>query len=97
MSQSTACETMKEAVQQVGAKSRETVREAEDAVGQWTQKARENLQSIRNAASACVSRGQEKAGELGRTVSGKVQEWPVAALLAAASLGFLLGVVLKRR
>jgi ElaB/YqjD/DUF883 family membrane-anchored ribosome-binding protein len=93
MSHSATCETIEEAVEQAGAKARD----AQDAVGQWVHRAQENLHSVKDAASTCVSRGQEKFGELNRTVSSQVKERPVAALLAAAGFGFLLGMVLKRR
>jgi ElaB/YqjD/DUF883 family membrane-anchored ribosome-binding protein len=97
MNNSTTCETMKEAGGQMGAKACGALQSAQETAGEWTQKAQGNLESLTKAASDYVEQGQRKAQELGRSVSGKVQERPAAALLVAAGLGFLLGVILKRR
>ncbi len=88
---------MKETGGQLGSQACEAMRSAQQTAGDWTQKAQDNLQSLTKVASDYVGQGQQKAQELGRTISGKVQERPVAALLAAAGLGLLLGVILKRR
>jgi len=88
---------MKEAGDQLSGKACGAMRTAEQTAGEWTQIAQNNLDSLARAASGYVEQGQQKARELGRTVTGEVQERPVAALLAAAGLGFLLGVILKRR
>ena len=78
-------------------KACQAMRTAEQTAGDWTHKAQDNLDSLARVASGYVAQGQKKSEELGHTVSGEVRERPVAALLAAAGLGFLLGVLLKRR
>ncbi len=97
MTHSSTCQTVKDVSNQLSATACGAARTAEEAVGQWTEKAQNNLETMTKAASSYAEQGQQKAQELGRAVTGKVKERPLATLLAAAGLGFLLGVMLRRR
>jgi len=88
---------MNKAADQLGTTACEALHGTQETAGEWAQKAQNNLESLTKVAAGYVEQGQQKAQELGRMVSGQVQVRPVSALLAAAGLGFLLGVVLNRR
>ena len=97
MAHSNTCQTMKETADQLSSRACGAMNQAQDAASDWAQKAQNNLEALSKAANQYVEQGQQTAQKLGRTVSGKVQERPVAALLAAAGLGFLLAVIIHRR
>jgi ElaB/YqjD/DUF883 family membrane-anchored ribosome-binding protein len=97
MAHSTAFETMKDKADEMSNKACGAIHVAEDAAVDCARKAQSSLDALAKAATSYVEQGQQRAQELSRTVSGKVQERPVSALLAAAGLGFLLGVILNRR
>ncbi|MGA2253618.1 MAG: hypothetical protein ABSG53_03075 [Thermoguttaceae bacterium] len=100
MAHSTTSETMdklQQSADQLGTNACGMMRSAQETAADWTQKAQDNLEALSNAASGYVEEGQKTAKALGRTVSQKVQESPVAALLLAAGLGILVGIMLKRR
>ncbi len=97
MAHSTTRDKVMEAGDQLSAKACGVIRTAEQTAGDLAQKAQERLDSLSQVASDYVQQGQKKAQQLTRSVSGEVRERPMAALLAAAGLGLLIGVYLKRR
>jgi len=92
-----AVERAQQAAAEMGDKAAGAVRAARETAGDWTQKAQEHLRPITDAASSYIEQGRQKAEAIGHTVTDQVQERPVSALLAAAGIGFLLGVLLVRR
>jgi ElaB/YqjD/DUF883 family membrane-anchored ribosome-binding protein len=100
MSSSTTYDTVEraqDAAKQMSDRASQMLHNARQTAGQWTQKVQDNLESLSDAASDYVGQGREKAEALGRAVGGQVRERPVSALLLAAGIGFLLGIVLRRR
>jgi len=59
--------------------------------------ATENIEALRETASDYMDQGRARARELGATVQHRVQEQPMAAVLIATAVGFLLGVLWVRR
>lgn len=90
MDNSTTCKDAagkaKECAGQLGEKAQEVWHDAQESLG-----------AAKEAASGCIRQGREKVEALGRAVEGKVKEWPLSALLVAAGVGVLVGVVVARR
>ena len=87
----------KESAAQVGEKASAMMHGAQDTATDVSHRAHESLGAFKEAASGYVEEGREKIEALGRTVGRRVQEWPLAALLVAAGIGLLCGVVVARR
>ena len=87
----------KEAAGHVGETASAMMHGAQDMAADLTHRAQEGLGAIKEAASGYVEQGREKAEALGRAVEGQVKEWPLSALLIAAGVGLLIGVVVARR
>ena len=90
-----AADKAKESAGQVGARASAMMHGAQDVAADLTHRAQEGLGAIKEAASDYVEQGREKAAALGRTVEGQVKEWPFSAVLVAAGVGLVLGVVLR--
>jgi ElaB/YqjD/DUF883 family membrane-anchored ribosome-binding protein len=57
----------------------------------------DSIDSLRDRATQYVDQGRERAAELAETVEETIHDRPVAAILAAAAVGFLLGCFMSRR
>ena len=84
-----ATDQLKDKATQVAGTVRETADHLKDA-------AREQYEHIRDSASEYYDQGREKAQEWQHTVEQYVQDQPVKALLIAAGVGVLLGVLWKK-
>jgi len=75
-----------------------TVKEDLRELGRLTREAsQEKLRQARDAASAYIEKGRQKAGEVEESVVRYVREKPVKSLLIAAGAGALLGFLVARR
>jgi ElaB/YqjD/DUF883 family membrane-anchored ribosome-binding protein len=79
---------------------REKGRDVRDTVQQMGATAKDMAQAgwetARDTASDYLDRGREKATELGETLEIQIRSRPIRALLIAAGVGFLAGMLLKR-
>lgn len=76
------------------------VRDVKDRASEYIEtgkeKAREYVESGRDKAREYVESGREKAREWEEGVEGYIQEKPVQALLIAAGVGLVLGLLWRR-
>lgn len=63
---------------------------------QVRQQATEQYDKLRDQASDYYARGRERAMEMEQSLEQYVQEKPIQALLLAAGVGMLLGLLWKR-
>lgn len=87
----------KESAGQVGEKAGAMMHEVQEAAADWSHRAQQGFGAVQDAASSYIDQGQETVESLGRTMRGQFQGRPISALVAAAGIGVLLGVVLARR
>jgi ElaB/YqjD/DUF883 family membrane-anchored ribosome-binding protein len=84
----------------VGETIREKGREVRDSVEQMGSTAKEMAQAgwetARDTAAEYLDKGRETAMELGETLEIQIRTRPIRALLIAAGVGFLAGMILKR-
>jgi ElaB/YqjD/DUF883 family membrane-anchored ribosome-binding protein len=57
----------------------------------------DSIDSLRERAHEYVDQSRERAGELAHTVEDSIHNRPVAAMLMAAAVGFVLGCFMSRR
>ncbi|HZZ41572.1 MAG TPA: hypothetical protein VFE58_01420 [Tepidisphaeraceae bacterium] len=84
-----ATDHLRDAAAQVGQQVR-------DVAGQYRDEAREQYDHLRQQASDYYDQGRQQAAEWQDSLESYVQEKPVKALLIAAGVGMLLGVLWKR-
>ena len=79
---------------------RDKGRDVRDTVQQMGSSAKEMAQAgwenARDTAADYLDKGREKALELGETLEIQIRSRPIRALLIAAGIGFLAGMLLKR-
>src|SRR5947208_2738774 len=79
----------------------EKSREIRDSVQQMGSTAKEMAQagweSARDTAAEYFDKSREKAMELGETLEIQIRSRPIRAILFAAGIGFVAGMLLKRR
>ena len=61
------------------------------------QMASEQADSLRETANQYLDEGRQRVRELGETVQHRVQDRPMASILIATAVGFLLGLLFVRR
>jgi ElaB/YqjD/DUF883 family membrane-anchored ribosome-binding protein len=84
---------------------RETISERASAISKdfqdvrtaTKQMATDSVDALRRTANDFVEEGRSKAREVVARAQNKVQKKPVASVLVAAAIGFLLGVFWRRR
>jgi len=81
---------LKETVSQIG----QNVREMSEELGGM---AREKYQNVRDQASEFYEQGKEKASEFESHIEDYITEKPIHALLIAAGVGLLVGLMWRRR
>lgn len=59
--------------------------------------ASEGVEKVRDTATEYWEQGRAKAEEVTETVQNRVRENPMAAILIAAGVGFLIGMACARR
>jgi len=59
--------------------------------------AQERLNQVRDRAGEYLQEGRDRAMEMERSVEGQIRSQPVQAMLIAAGVGFLLGMLFIRR
>jgi ElaB/YqjD/DUF883 family membrane-anchored ribosome-binding protein len=88
------------ATREVGETMLERGRDVRETVQQMGSSAKDmaqaGLQSARDTAAEYLDKGGEKAMELGETLEIQIRTRPLRALLIAAGVGFLAGMILKR-
>ena len=78
-------------------KAAEVVENVRDMGGQVGKAAREQYEDLRSKASDYVEQGKEKAQEWEEGVEEYIKAKPVQALLIAAGIGVILGLLWRRR
>jgi len=72
-----------------------------DDVEQLANKARKSVEEgyrqFRELAAECLASGRQQAIEMGKTVERTVHSAPLRSVLAAAAVGFVVGIVWRRR
>jgi ElaB/YqjD/DUF883 family membrane-anchored ribosome-binding protein len=89
-----------DAAREMGETIVEKGRDVRDTVQQVGSTAKEMAQAgwetTRDTAAEYLDKGREKAMELGQTLELQIRTRPIRALLIAAGVGFLAGMILKR-
>ena len=83
--------------QQLRGQAAEAAQNLREMGGQVKQAAQEQMENLRQQASEYYEQGRVKAQEWQQDLESYVQDQPVKSLLIAAGVGFLLGVIWKRR
>ena len=87
--------------QQGGGQMRETAQHVQENLrnlgSQVRDAATEKYSQLRDQASEYYEQGRQRAMEMEQTLEDYVQEKPIQALLIAAGVGMLLGILWKRR
>ncbi|HVX86920.1 MAG TPA: hypothetical protein VH253_19205 [Phycisphaerae bacterium] len=68
-----------------------------DLAGEATHYAKHRAQDARETAAGWVASGKEKLGDAGEATVDYIQRNPYKALAIAAGIGFVAGLILKRR
>ena len=55
------------------------------------------VDALRETANKYLDEGRTRVRELGETVQSRVQEQPMKSILIATAVGFLLGILWRRR
>jgi ElaB/YqjD/DUF883 family membrane-anchored ribosome-binding protein len=97
MNTSSLRDDLQASASKVEQKARQTLESAHDTALGWTQKAQGSLESLGKVATRYAAQGQEGAMQVSRSIVDKLQERPLQVLLAAAGIGFLLAIAIKRR
>jgi ElaB/YqjD/DUF883 family membrane-anchored ribosome-binding protein len=99
VSQSSRSKSMGSA-REVGETILEKGRDVRDTVQQMGSSAKDMAQAgwetARDTAAEYLDKGRERAMELGETLEIQIRTRPIRALLIAAGVGFLAGMILKR-
>lgn len=81
--------------------AREGVEQLKDAAQQLADEGRERAQEYvdqgREMANQYLDEGRQRALDLQQSLEQQIREQPVKAILAAAGVGFILGVFFMRR
>ena len=86
-----------QAGQQGGASAAAQLRDkASEVVSNVKEKATEQYENLRDTAEDYYERGREKAQEWQQSLEEYVQDQPIKALLIAAGVGMLLGIIWKK-
>jgi ElaB/YqjD/DUF883 family membrane-anchored ribosome-binding protein len=88
---------VKECTDSVGETAKEYMQGAKQTAKDLGYKSQEQFDSLNKAASEYLDQGKKKAKELGETIGSQIKEYPLSALLVAAGVGLLIGVVAMRR
>jgi ElaB/YqjD/DUF883 family membrane-anchored ribosome-binding protein len=91
-----AVESANAAVDQVKGKAGEVAQAVRDAGSQVRDAATEKYAQVRDQASQYVNDGRQRAEEWEHSLESYVQEKPLQAVLLAAGIGLLLGLIWKR-
>ena len=59
--------------------------------------AADRYEQVRDAAGEYIEQGKNKAREVSDSMQNQVREQPVKAILAAAAIGFVVGMLCTRR
>jgi ElaB/YqjD/DUF883 family membrane-anchored ribosome-binding protein len=59
--------------------------------------ATEGYEQLRDTANQYIEQGKEKACEMSDSMQNRVKEQPMKAILAAAAVGFVVGMLFTRR
>jgi len=98
-------ENVRQAAQDVGRTVRdladEKIDNLRDAAGEYIEAGRERasdyVEQGRDVAHQYIERGRDRAIEIERTLEDQIRDQPLKAVLAAAGIGFVLGVFFMRR
>jgi ElaB/YqjD/DUF883 family membrane-anchored ribosome-binding protein len=85
------------AAEELKNKAADVVEDVRAMGGQVGKAAREQYENLRSKASDYVDQGREKAEEWEDSVESYIKAKPVQALLMAAGVGVILGLLWRRR
>jgi len=99
---------IKESVEHVTEKIREMKSDLRDRAGEVlgslreagshaSQAVRDNLGRIRTKAADCCTHGREKVQAAEKSLTEKIVSRPLASVAIAAGIGFVIGMIWKRR
>jgi ElaB/YqjD/DUF883 family membrane-anchored ribosome-binding protein len=88
---------VKECADGVGETAKAFMQGAQQTAKDLSQKSQEKFACLNDAASDYIDQGRKKVTELGETIGSQIKEYPLSALLVAAGVGLLIGIVAMRR
>jgi ElaB/YqjD/DUF883 family membrane-anchored ribosome-binding protein len=92
---------LKQNVQDLGSTARmaaqEQVQNLKQTANQYVEQGREQLDSWKGCATDYVEQGRARAMEMERTLESQIRSQPMKAVLIAAGVGLVAGVLLSRR
>ena len=92
---------LKQNVQDLGSTARmaaqEQVQNLKQAASDYVEQGREQLDAWKGSASDYVEQGRVRAMEMERTLEGQIRSQPMKAVLIAAGVGLVAGILLSRR
>jgi ElaB/YqjD/DUF883 family membrane-anchored ribosome-binding protein len=92
-----AAEQMQELGGQLRAKAGQAVESVREMGREAGRAAQAKFEGVRDTTADYLEQGRERARELGHSVEHQIQDRPVRAVLIAAGIGFVMGVIFMRR
>jgi ElaB/YqjD/DUF883 family membrane-anchored ribosome-binding protein len=81
----------------IAEKATTVAKDVQEAGREARRMAADQVEALRETASQYFDESRSRVREIGETVQHRVQEQPLASVLIATAVGFLLGVIWVRR
>jgi ElaB/YqjD/DUF883 family membrane-anchored ribosome-binding protein len=92
---------LKQNVQDLGTQARTVAREQvqnlKDSANDYMEQGREQWDSLRSSAADYMEQGRQRALEMERTLESQIRAQPLRAVLIAAGVGMVAGILFCRR
>ncbi len=92
---------VKQNLQDMGSQARvvanEQMQSLKQTAGQCMEQGREQLESLKSTAADYIEQGRYRALEAERSIESQIRSQPMRAVLIAAGVGLVAGILLSRR
>ena len=92
---------IKQNVQELGTKARqaaqEQVQNLKQSANEYVEQGREQYDALKSSAADYLEQGRQRAIDMERTLESQIQAQPLRAVLIAAGVGLVAGILLCRR
>ena len=92
---------LKQNVQDLGSQAktvaREQVQALKDSAGNYMEQGRDQLDSLRQSAGEYMEQGRQRAIDMERSLESQIRAQPLRAVLIAAGVGMVAGILFCRR
>lgn len=92
---------IKQNVQDLGSTARvaaqEQMQNLKQSANQYMEQGREQMESLKSSACDYMEQGRARAMEMERTLESQIRSQPMKAVMIAAGVGLVAGILLSRR